>query len=305
MKKIKLPNIINVKSKKCSISKILLYKNSMIIKICTTSIALLFSVTAFAQKGFNLQLILQPGTSIISGNWMVPEEKIDPEHNNTPRKITFGFEGGINGGYDFSDNFGLSLGLYYSHQGQDYKNYTWVITNTTYERKIKLSSLKIPLKLNFNSSQKKNTSIIGFVGIYYGALIDYNDKTIETYNNTPGAYDTYVIKGNTSVSTLTNNNSITYKSDLTENIYKNDFGLTIGTGVQRKISQNLVLMVVLNYERGITDIRNLSSKYKDSSDIYYSANNVNTEIEKRNSMFGLIIGLKKSFGNKNADANLE
>ncbi|OFX34745.1 MAG: hypothetical protein A2X08_01020 [Bacteroidetes bacterium GWA2_32_17] len=255
---------------------------------------MLFSVITIAQKGFNMQFTLQPGTSFISGNWMVPGFMAYNDHYKAPKKITLGFVGGFNGGYNFTKNIGLGLGLLYSHQRQSYGNYTYSVTNKTYSRKIRLSYLKIPFKFNFVTNPKKNIAIIFFAGVYYGVLAGYKDVVTINHNN--GNYDTYITSGNTIESIPINkNNSNTGITYLTKKIYRNDFGITVGTGIQKKISSNLFLLVSLNYEKGLNDIRNLSSQYLDSHTPYYFEYDVNTEIERKNSMLGVIIGLKKIF----------
>jgi len=74
--------------------------------------------SGFAQKGFNIQIALQPGKSGLIGDKF---SKTSSGYTNAPiyKDFTFGFAGGINGGYNFTNHFGISTGLYYSHQGQN------------------------------------------------------------------------------------------------------------------------------------------------------------------------------------------
>jgi len=270
----------------------------MIIKFYNIIIALLFSTIVFAQKGLNFSLIIQPSTSFISGSWIVPELKMDSDHYESPKKFTFGFEAGIKGSYNFNDNIGINLGLIYSQQGQKFGDYTYNVTNITYERKIRLSYLKIPLELNFTLKPDKDITIISYLGIYYGILIDYIDETIRTNNNYENTFETFTVKNNdiSLISTTNNNPFIVVMSNLSENIYRNDYGIVVGTGVQKKISSSMYLMFMLKFEKGLNDIRNLSSQYLSSGGSpYYSDVKVSNNTVRKNSILGLTIGMKKSF----------
>ena len=93
--------------------------------------------------------------------------------------------------------------------------------------------------------------------------------------------------------------SASYNYDLTARPFKTaDFGLTLGAGAQKRLTDKLFLFVMLNFQAGFVDIKNKSAQVKYSSsdieDIYQSAY-PNTSVNHRNAALGLTIGVKKCF----------
>jgi hypothetical protein len=245
----------------------------------------------FAQKGFNLQFALEPNASFITGDWKISTSKADYTFK---KSFTFGFGAGLAGGYNFTDNLGVSLGLGYLHGGQNYKGITISQGSLiqTIENEISLSYVKIPIKFTFNTNPAKSISFSGFAGFYLGFLAGYK----QTYNLTgpyPDDQTTYVFKGKT----MTENGTDQY--DLIGKPFKStDFGITLGAGLQKKLSKKLFLMVMLNYELGFGDIKNVSSQIQYSPDDLenvYKSDDPNRSVSHKNSSLGLMIGLKKSF----------
>lgn len=245
----------------------------------------------FAQKGFNLQFSLQPNASFITGDWKISTSNSDYTFK---KSLTFGFGVALAGGYNFTDNLGASIGLGYSLGGQNYKGITisqGSLTQTI-ENDISLSYIKIPIKFNFNTTPNKSISFSGFAGFYLGFLAGYK----QTYSLTgpyPDDQTTYVFKGKT----MTENGSDQY--DLIGKPFKStNFGITLGAGLQKKLSEKLFLLVMLNYELGFGDIKNVSSQIQYSEhdlENVYQSDDPNRSVSHKNASIGLMIGLKKSF----------
>lgn len=251
----------------------------------------------FAQKGFNVQVAIQPGASFLTGEWQMQTHPSTGDYNTMKKSFTFGFEGGVNGGYNFTDNLGVSIGMFYSMQGQNYKGLSVTVpygTNTL-TQDIKLSYLKIPFRFNFNTDPKKSISFTGFAGFYLGFLTGYkqtNEWVSSDSHNDPA---TVVMKGKT----ITYTQGGTEQYDLVGKPFKStNFGMTLGAGVQKKLSEKLFLQLMLNYQLGFGDIKNVSSQIRFSdTELHnvYESDNPNRSVSHKNSALGLVIGLKKSF----------
>ena len=252
----------------------------------------------FAQRGFNVQLALQPGASFLSGDWKAGSDGSGNDYAYK-KTFTFGFEGGVNGGYNFTDNMGVSVGLIYALQGQNYKEL--VVTTSEGDQilnnDISLSYLKIPFRFIYSTNPENSISITGYAGFYLGFLAGYKQTmTFAGTNTFGGMAETDVLKGKTATIT-TGSGSNSY--DLTARPFKTvDFGLTLGAGAQKRLSENLFLFVMLNYQMGFVDVKNKSAQVKlsasDIRDIYRSTD-PNTSVNHRNAAFGLTIGVKKCF----------
>lgn len=250
----------------------------------------------FAQKGLNLSVTIQPGASFITGDWKLPP--MDDEEMTFEKSFTFGFEGGVNGGYNFTDNLGVSVGMLYSHQGQKYKD---LVVSDDYgsislNQDINLSYLKIPMRFNFNTDPQASISFTGYAGFYLGFLTGYKQTLTGTGTDNYSNFDmTLVRKGKTQTET---DGSDSEQYDLDEKPFKStNFGMTIGGGVQKKLADKLYLQFMINYQLGFGDIKNLQSKIIDEdgdTQNIYDNDDPNRLIKHKNSMVGLTIGIKKS-----------
>lgn len=248
--------------------------------------------SVYAQQGFYIQASIQPGKSVLTGD---KYSKTSKGYSLSPikKEFTFGFEGGVIGGYNFTHNFGLSVGALYSLQGQNYKDYIvyeqGYSKSFTYENEISLTYINIPLRLNYNTDSEKQYSFNCYAGIYIDVLLTYS----EFYRKT---HDYYYYKQTMSGETLTidygnrdSGESYSYEFELNEKPYKSHgFGLTAGIGIQKKLSGALFLPVLISYHLGFTDVKNVNFNYG-----FY--NDPNKDIIHKNSMLGIMIGLKKMF----------
>jgi opacity protein-like surface antigen len=244
----------------------------------------------FAQKGHYIQVSIQPGTSFILGE-KFSKKSIGYTNASIDKDFTFSFQGGINGGYNFTKYFGLSVGVLYSVQGQKYKKVKLVDSSDStvfyLKNKVNLSYLKIPLRLHCNTDPEKPVSFTCYAGVYLDVLLAYRD----TYNKThDDLYYNQVIEGD-EIRVDYGNGQKGYGSsyELVGMPFKSiNFGLTAGAGIQTKLSEKLALQIMIDYELGFSDIKNLKCKYSPSTD-------PNRSVVNRNSVCGLMIGLKKTF----------
>ena len=177
---------------------------------------------------------------------------------------------------------------------QSYGVYTDIPRNIDYERKINLSFLKIPINFTYNSNPENNISFIFSTGIYYRIVFGYKDIEIESFTNDPSSFESFEIKGKKSTYTSQSGSNIfTSKNDLENFIYRNDIGINLNLGLQKKVNPKLFLLLSLNFEKGFLDIRNFSSKWSNGSSNYYQDFDINIETERRTIMLGIILGLKK------------
>ncbi len=256
----------------------------------------------FAQKGFNVSVALQPGISMLSGDWKVYQ---DPTTSYLFKKsVTFGFAGGAIGGFNFTDNMGVSAGLIFSSQGQKYADLTVqpnAYGSETINQTIHLSYFKIPLKFNYSTDPTKSVSFLGSAGFYLGFLTGYKQTVEEN-----GSYTAYGTTYNISATSVTTGTTVTYtgsQSSSTHNLdskpFKSaDFGLTLSVGAQKKLMEKLFLFVMINFEKGFGDVKNVSTQETLSNGTltpYYNANDPNRSVTHSNTLLGLMIGVKKAF----------
>jgi len=250
-------------------------------------------VAGFAQKGFNVQLVVQPGASGLTGDKF---SKTSTGYTNAPiyKDFTFGFAGGVFGAYNFTKHFAISTGLLYSHQGQGYTDFElYELGDSTspqaYENTTGLSYLNIPLRLIYNTNPDKSFSFIGYAGVYMGVLLDYKNTFKKTYGST--SYYSEIMQGKTITVDYYNiySGSFTHDYELVGKPYKSImYGIITGAGIQKKFSDKFSGQIILNYQLGFGDVKNLNCKYSPSTD-------PNRQIVNQNYMLGLMIGFQKSF----------
>jgi hypothetical protein len=257
--------------------------------------SVILSVGAYSQKGLDLEIIAQPGISM-GGNYQhqsAPGINGIYDWTNMNKAYTLGVNAGASIGYNFNDKISVSAGLQFSQQGQNYKDYTYTYKDMSiyHKRDVILNYLKIPIQFYFAPTSKKNVSFICSAGLYFGYLLNYKDKNTFTVSYSVGDFGPYV---NTA-------SGMTYNEGSTDSVYVllskpykiYDLGGIVATGLQIKLSDNLFLPVMLNYQFGFIDVKNESSKYKhDNSNNIFFWKTPNNTLSYRNSSLGLKIGLK-------------
>ncbi len=277
--------------------------------VCIFTISLLITThSGFAQKGLNLQFSLQTLNSYI-GEYRVPLDFTNPERSvPLQTKLTFGIEADAAIGYNFNNYLGLNLGFCYSHQGQNYNDYTGAIFvpsvgNFMYswKRTLTLNYLKIPIAFVFqlNPNSVKKMSFYGTAGLYAGFLMSYKDENNIAINEGSN-YANIITKasGNTYSVLLNENGNMGLESaDFISKPYTSDFGVSLGAGMKIKLTPKLSLPIILNYQKGLKNLKNLSSSYKypdnSATALFWDANsgNPNATIKYKSELFGLKVGL--------------
>jgi hypothetical protein len=261
------------------------------------------SVATYAQKGLNIEIHAQPGMTM-GGDFQVPTDNSNSNSYVSPGKsFTLGMNTGASVGYNFNDKVGVSLGLLFSHQGQNYKSFTYTVSdNFTEYRSVSLNYLKIPILFNFVSAPEKSVSFTCSAGFYLGFLTGYKDETWYTYSD--GSRDDNLANGSTLVETYTPNTgtSSTDNAAFLSKPYKSaDFGGILAVGLQFKLSDKIVMPLMLNYQIGFSDVKNESSEYTQSNssdaNLYWQSfgggsGNPNSTLSYHNSSLGIKIGLK-------------
>jgi len=258
---------------------------------------LLFAISAgslFAQRGFNVSVALQPGVSMLGGDWKI---------NNAlgsmftfKKSFTFGFAGGAIAGFNFTDNLGVSAGLFISSQGQKYSDlsvYSDGYGSVSVNQTIRLTYFKIPVKFIFTTDPTKSISLLGSAGFYLGFLTGYK----QTVNVTgTGNYSDLTTTQVATGKTVTEGGT---QYDLDSKPFKStDFGITLGVGAQKKLMEKLFLFVMINFEQGFGDVKNVASvvKYSNgSTHLFYENDDPNRSVTHSNTLIGLMIGVKKTF----------
>ena len=260
---------------------------------------LTFSVATYAQKGLSVQIIAEPGMCM-GGKYEVPTQ-IYSTSSWTKLKsefFNFGINTGASVGYNFDDKKGVSLGLLYSFQEQNYKLYHWNDNgNSCVSKGVNLNYLKIPIQFNYITSPEKNISFTFSAGFYLAVLLGYYDvNNLTSFNASSNDFTS--AKGMTLIET--DNSGTTSNAAFLSKPYKSgDFGGILSAGLQFKLSDKIYLPVMLNYQIGFKDVKNESSQYTQSNSSnahlfwqYYGSSDPNETLPFRNSTLGLKIGLK-------------
>jgi hypothetical protein len=270
-------------------------------------ITTLFVLNSFAQKGFSLELIIQPQNTW-GGEFKVPSAFNFKDntliYSSMKSQLNFGIQTGLTLNYSVDKNSGFSIGLLYSLEGQslDYietadTGSTFISRNSHYRRTVSLQYLKFPLKLYFNSNAEKNISFFCSAGFYLGLILSYNDVyelNDKTYFHN---YFNYTSTGNTFSYNTTNSVSyVTYNYTLSSQPYNTiDLGTTFNGGIVIKLTKTLSLPLCINYQIGLTDIKNYNSQIIEFAQPFwkfFDHSSPNLTIKYHNSLLGLQTGLK-------------
>ena len=120
-------------------------------------------------------------------------------------------------------------------------------------------------------------------------LFSYKDTYKKTFGTT--SYYTETMQGEIITVDYYNiySGSFTNEYELVGKPYKSmNFGLIAGAGVQKKNSDKSAVQIMLNYQLGFADVKNLDCRYSPSTD-------PNRQIAHQNYMLGVMIGFQKTF----------
>jgi hypothetical protein len=249
------------------------------------------------------------------GDYKIPAPPFSysPSPVSMKKNTTVHYQFGGTFGYIINKNFEISLGITHSTEGQDYKDYSGTeqdsgTSNTavlfSYSKRITLSYLNLPLQLHYHTSESKVLSFTCYIGIYYSRLLKYTDAYSIKGSNSYGAISqSDTASGNTfhdiySVSFPWSTGNRDTKYTFSSKPFKPyDVGEVIGVGLQKKISEDGFLFLMLNYQSGFVDIKNTDSQlsYNNVSYKYYNffgSLDPNQFIAFKNSLIGISVGLK-------------
>ncbi|NVN95466.1 MAG: outer membrane beta-barrel protein [Bacteroidetes bacterium] len=252
----------------------------------------------YAQKGLSLEIIAQPGISF-GGEFDVLQNLTSTNSwTAMDKSLTTNMNMGAELGYNFDDKMGVSIGMLYSHQGQNFSDYSWTYNNEQYvfKRSVSLNYLKIPIQFNYISTPVKNMSFIFSTGFYLGFLLSYTDENTFQYPNEP----IQIITANGTTCTQTNGTKTESAAFVNGNPFNSfDFGGILSAGLQFKLSDKIFLPLMLNYQIGFSDVKNQASQFTQSNssnaELFWQGSNNNSPnatLPYHNSSLGLKIGLK-------------
>lgn len=258
-------------------------------------------------RRFDLQIIINTQITSVSGDFKIPVSYNPTTNMQTyspmVKQTTLGFAAGVSSGFHFTKNTGISLGFFYSSQGQNFltSNVNYTDGSSIYpygfSRYVTLSYLKIPLQFHFNTNPDKPVSFSSYAGCYFGFLVNYYDYIYINDKTDPAGNETMTATGKIFTDKYDN---INHNYVLTSPVYNSfDFGVTSGAGISIRLSSKLSIPIILNYQRGLTDVKNYVSQYNDAGFNYRywqywsgDATDPNYKIAYHNYCFGLMTGLK-------------
>lgn len=133
---------------------------------------LLLSCSLFAQEGLHFGF-----GGLGQNTWIINPKEAQPAYDIFDYKLTFGYGGYAQLGYNFVDPIGLHLGAIYSVQGQNNSATDTLGNSLTFKRQ--LTYLKIPLTIRFSSEVNRAMFYFG-AGAYYGILMSANQRIDDT-----------------------------------------------------------------------------------------------------------------------------
>ena len=249
------------------------------------------------------------------GDYKVPV----PPFGNNPQPVSmekksaihYQFRGDL--AYKLSKNIDVTIGIAYSKQGQNYSDYSGTEKDTgtgntsvlySFSKSINFNYLNFPLLLHYNTSESKTISFTCYGGIYYGRLIKYIDAYRLRGSNSYGSISqTDTAQGNTYHDIFNVSFPWAYgkgdsKATFTSSPYKSyDIGQMIGVGVQKNLSTDGLFFIMINYQAGFINIKNVDSQYVYANKSYkfwnsFGSLDPNQFITFKNSLIGISLGLK-------------
>ena len=148
-------------------------------KLTLFVVAILAANMSFAQKGLEIGLEFTPCVTFVLND----QDFAEGEDLNF--QGTFGFNTGLSLGYNFSDGIGISSGVLYSKQGQNYiTDYNGLAKGDQDDFSRKLSYIRVPLLIKFNGDPTASSSSYFRIGPHFdflqSARFVYDDKS--TFN---------------------------------------------------------------------------------------------------------------------------
>jgi hypothetical protein len=182
--------------------------------------------------------------------------------------FTPGFSGGIQGEYHLSGKNYIGAELLYSIQGQDHTSWKTTSPDTTvlFLRKIDLNYFKMPIYYKRVYSNKSGLANFYYnAGIYIGVLQYASSRYIRRGLETT-FYDAMTEKNNYA-------DQITQPEDFKELFRPIDIGLSVGWGMQYRVTPKVLFLLEARAEIGLTDINDKDWRFPHRSLGYRSSVN--------------------------------
>jgi hypothetical protein len=202
--------------------------------------ALLFLVSILpsavqAQKGLKVGFTASPLNS-----WMLNQQDIDAPEADFKYRTTWGMQGGLTGGVNFSNRFGIMANILYSAQGQRFTTNPEGLDRGI-KNNIALYYLKLPVMLRFSTKPVKKV----VWSIYGGMQIAHLTKA-KFFN------DDYRF--------IPDNPNVRYPN--TRDLYNEwYYSLVGGFGADVRLTRQLYLNLNVRVENGIMDTEKKSAQY--------------------------------------------
>ena len=199
---------------------------------------LAFSAATFAQKDFQLGLRLAPNLS-----WIKPDAD-----NVEGDGLKFGFNYGLVGDFNISENYAVSTGITLVNTGgkvirpdqQDVPNNGASITGYgKNSADIRLKYVEVPITLKLKTNEIGYMKYFGQFGFSVG--VNYDASADEEFS--------YTIAGSTNGATLTNKDV-----DYADEINAIRAALVVGLGAEYNLSGNTSLIFGITFNNGFTNI---------------------------------------------------
>jgi hypothetical protein len=233
------------------------------------AITLLISSVGYAQRGFNIGLIIAPSTVFIvnQNNYETLDRVPVISRSELDYKAKWGYTAGLVLGFNFNKHLGVQTGVRYVRTGQNYDDTfnpgaPWP---TPYHvvRKVDLRYVRLPIALRYKFNFKNpDFKMYTSIGAYFGWLVSASESV--TLNDT-------------------------VRTDLTppkSKFNKLDVGVSVGVGGEYFATKNIYLSLGLAIDYGFTDMN--GSAIKDLE--WFSKNDVGYK-KSNNFNAGLSVGI--------------
>ena len=203
------------------------------------------------------------------GDYYVLNDPINDDFSYTQLKKSINLkpETGFTLRYYFSYKMAVCLGIFYSGHGQNYRKHSvstssgFYFSDYSWDHDTKLGYFKIPLTFQYESLPFKSASFFANGGVYFAFLSGFKDKD-DAFLFNPGIYSSYdATSTEDGIKVTINAFEDHYGSFISPAYRSRDFGLHLAAGINFKISDRWWFPVSIQYQYGITNIKNEASLY--------------------------------------------
>lgn len=237
--------------------------------------------TVSAQKGIEIGVNFTPGSP-----WILNSEDF-AEDQNLDFAGTFGYNVGLNLGYNMTDGFGINTGIIYSQQGQNYiTGYDGVAKadQNTFSRQ--LTYIRVPVLMKVNGSLDAGSSSFFRIGPHF----DFIQGAKYTYNTNSGLF-----QGTSETDMLDYRGPLGTAAEPYKVYNKMVVGLTLEMGGQINVSESVKVIMALHLEGSLTNTEDEDARF-----VYPSSGSLFSPERAKawNVMAGLTVGVNYVLGFK-------